>query len=78
MCENDDKSNQESIVNSFYKYISYLICCGKNNPTFLYYETFRAKLISEENIIQSYLDLFQLFKIHNIQKKDLFDKSNNN
>ena len=64
------------IVNSFYKYISYLIYCGKSNPTFFYYESFRAKLISEENIIQSYFDLFQLFKIHHIQKKVIFDKSN--
>ena len=58
----------------FFKYLSYLICLGKNNPTITYYEEFRAKLISEENIIQSYLDLYKILKMHNIQKKSLFSK----
>ena len=74
--ENDDKTTKEENLNSFSKYICYFIC-GNNKPTFSYYETFRAKLISEENIIQSYFDLFQLFKMNNIQKKSLFDKTNN-
>jgi hypothetical protein len=51
------------------KYILYLICCGKNDPKISYYETFRAKLISEENIIQNYLDIYRLLKVNNIPKK---------
>lgn len=52
-------------------YIRYLIFCGKNNSGISYYENFRAKLISEENIIQSYLDVYKLldsqkFKIEKI------------
>ena len=51
------------------RYIWYLICCGKSDKKISYYETFRSKLISEENIIQSYLDIYGLLKINNIQKK---------
>ena len=67
--------SEKSIMTLFGDYISFLTCCGKNNPIFSYYESFRGKLISEENIIQSYLDLCRLFKIHNLQKKSLFDKN---
>ena len=47
---------------NWFHYIYYLICCQKNNPKISYYEDFRAKLISEENIIQAYLDVYQLLK----------------
>ena len=39
------------------KYLGYLICCGRNDKKITYYEDFRAKMISEENIIQNYLDI---------------------
>ena len=67
--------SEKGTLTLFWDYVSFLICCGKNNPTYTYYESFRGKLISEENIIQSYLDLCRLFKIHNLQKKSLFDKN---
>ena len=67
--EIDDIAIEESYLTTFSKYLVYLIYCGKNNSTFSYYEEFRIKLISEKNLIQSYFDLFQLFKIHNLQKK---------
>ena len=67
--------SEKSTMSLFCDYISFLIHLGKNNPTYSYYESFRGKLISEENIIQSYLDLCRLFKIHNLQKKSLFDKN---
>jgi hypothetical protein len=43
----------------WYKYLRYLICC-KDDKIIRYYEDFRAKIISEENIIQSYLDIYKL------------------
>jgi hypothetical protein len=43
----------------WYKYLRYLICC-KDDKKIRYYEDFRAKIISEENIIQSYLDIYKL------------------
>ena len=59
------------------KYMSYLICLGRNNKAISYYETFRAKLISEENIIQSYLDIYGLLKLNNIQKKTTLIETEN-
>ena len=50
------------------KFLGYLICCGRNDPKMKYYEDFRAKLISEENIIQNYLDTYKLLKHCNIKK----------
>ena len=45
-----------------------MICCGTNDKKISYYEDFRAKLISEENIIQSYLDVYRLLKTNNLSK----------
>ena len=50
------------------KYLYYLICCGRNDEKIRYYEDFRCKLISEENIIQNYLDIYKLLKHCNVQK----------
>jgi hypothetical protein len=53
---------------SWFAYIKYMILCGKNNPYISYYEDFRAKLISEENIIQNYLDVHRLLKVNKLKK----------
>ena len=76
--EINDKENLEELPikkNNFnwFKYLWYLICCRSNNKTISYYENIRSSLISEENIIQSYLDLYQLLKINGIPKKDIFN-----
>ena len=55
------------------KYLGYLICCGRNDKKLQYYEDFRAKLISEENIIQIYMDTYKLLKHCNIKKTSLDD-----
>ena len=60
------------------KFIGYLICCGRNDKGMSYYEKFRAKLISEENIIQNYLDTYKLLKVCNVKKTDLTGSGNNN
>ena len=64
----EDRSIEKQNFN-WLQYIWYLICCQKNNPNISYYEDFRAKLISEENIIQTYLDVYQLLKTNHIPKK---------
>ena len=64
----EDRSIENQNFN-WLQYIWYLICCQKNNPNISYYEDFRAKLISEENIIQTYLDVYQLLKTNHIPKK---------
>jgi len=64
-----DKSNKKPKLN-FCKYIGYRICCGKNDRMIKYYENIRESLISEENIIQNYLDIYELLKLNNIPKKD--------
>ena len=50
------------------KYLGYLICCGRTDKRLTYYENFRSKLISEENIIQNYMDIYKLLKACNIPK----------
>ena len=70
------KDNDEDLENrpiekqefNWFKYIWYLICCGTNDKKISYYEDFRSKLISEENIIQNYLDIYKLLKENNLQK----------
>ena len=71
--ESDDLENRplEKQEFNWFKYIWYLICCGKNDPKIAYYEDFRAKLISEENIIQNYLDVYRLLKANNLQKVNI-------
>ena len=59
---------------NWFKYIWFMICCGSNDKKISYYENVRTSLISEENIIQSYLDIYQLLKVNNIEKKSIFNK----
>lgn len=54
---------------SFFTYVKYLICCKKNNPKISYYEDFRNKIISEENLLQNYIDIYQLLKIYKDDKE---------
>ena len=54
------------------KYIRYLICCKTHDNKLEYWGKIRTSLISEENIIQNYLDIYQLLKINGLSKKDIF------
>ena len=47
---------------SWFQYIWNLIKFGSKDKDISNYEEFRAKLISEENIIQSNLDVYKLLK----------------
>ena len=58
---------------NWFKYIRYLICCKTHDNKIGYLENIRNSLISEENIIQNYLDIYQLLKINGLEKKDIFN-----
>ena len=67
--EKDQNKVNEKRNFSYFDYIKYVICCKKNNPKMLYYEDFRNEIISEENLIQNYTDIYQLLKIFEIEKR---------
>ena len=75
--KDNDKTEGESVLSkkpnekqnfNWFSYIKYIVLCGKNNPYISYYEDFRAKLISEENIIQNYIDIYNLLDVNKIRK----------
>ena len=63
--EEQDKSKKFN----FCKYIGYLTCCKRKNKTLKYYERFRIKIISEENIITNYFNVYNLLN-SKIRKND--------
>ena len=56
--ENKKKPLEKQNFN-FCNYLRNLICCGRTNKKIEYYKEFRARLISEENIIQNYIDIYK-------------------
>ena len=55
--ENENKPLEKQNFKWCY-YLEYLICCEKTSKKINYYKEFRARLISEENIIQNYIDIY--------------------
>ena len=53
----EDTQSKKGNSFSFWNYLKYLICCKRNNSDILFYEDYRAKYISEEEIIHSLLNL---------------------
>ena len=75
--KDNDKTEGESVLSkkpnekqnfNWFSYIKYIVLCGKNNPYISYYEEFRSKLISEENIIQNYIDVYRLLEVNKLKK----------
>ena len=62
---NKPKGNQNF---NWFSYVKFMVLCGKNNPKISYYVDLRTKLISEENIIQSYIDIYNLLDVNKIRK----------
>ena len=60
---NKNKINKKQGFNWF-KYIWYVINCGRNNPKINSYVDFRRKLISEESIIQDHLNIYKLLQFN--------------
>ena len=55
-------------------YFCYFISFKKINHKITFYEDFRAQIISEENLLQNYSDIFKLLKICNIERPNPFKK----
>ena len=75
---NDDNMSIKKKKFIWFKYIWYLISCETNDKNIRYYENIREIMISEENIIQNYLDIYQLLKLNGIPKKDIFNNIKKN
>ena len=56
--ENENKPLKKQNFN-WCDYLGNLICCERPNKKIKFYKEFRAKLISEENIIQNYIDIYR-------------------
>ena len=69
----DNDKNEENIKSkkrnsfSFWRYIKYIICCKRNNSVILFYEDYRAKYISEEEIIHCHLNLSLLINSYKLE-----------
>ena len=50
------------------KYLGYLFTCGKSSPDISYFVNLREQIISEENMVQSYFDIYNLLKINKIDR----------
>ena len=57
----NDKFNKNKF--NFCKFLSYVISCCKNNQEMSYVKELRYKILSEETIIQSYLNLKEMNKL---------------
>ena len=78
--KNEDNKKESKIKKqnfNWFKYMWYLICCCSNNKIIRHYEKIRESLISEENIIQNYIDIYNLLKIDGINKKSIFNFEDN-
>ena len=62
------RKNKFTWLNYFYYFLSFKNC----NNKIKFYEDFRAQIISEENLLQNYSDIFKLLKICNIERPDPF------
>ena len=59
------KLNIHKLDFNFYDYMYYHLNCRKNKVDLKIYNDFRTKIISEENIIKNYLNVYFLLKINN-------------
>ena len=58
------KLNIHKLDFNFYDYMYYNLKCGKNKVDLKIFNDFRTKIISEENIIKNYLNMYFLLKIN--------------
>ena len=66
--KNEENKSKEKQNFSWFTYMKFIICCGRNSPKLQYYEDFRNEIISEENILQFHLDIYKLLKACNIER----------
>ncbi len=76
---NEENEIYEKIINkksdlNWFKYILFIICCKRKNSNFSFYQEYRAKFISEENIIQDSLNITRIINILNFDYKQDVDQ----
>ena len=59
--------NKKSNI-SFFNFLGYLFTCGKNSPNISYFVNMREQIISEENMVQSYFDIYKLLKVCKLER----------
>jgi hypothetical protein len=69
--KNEENLKLEKQNFSWFAYMKFIICCGKDSPKIQYYDDFRNEIISEENILQYHLDIYKLLKACNIERNSL-------
>ena len=72
----EENKKKEKRNFSWFAYIKFIICCGKNNPKIQYYDDFRKQIISEENILQYHLDIYKLLKTCCIERNPPVPRNN--
>ena len=65
-----DKRHIQKQNFNIFTYIWYNMRCRRNNLNILYYEDYREKILSEENIIRGYLDISNLLKLNKLELED--------
>lgn len=61
----------------WFQYLWYMICCGTSNKNITYYENFRQRVLSEENLIISHYNLYKLISILGLENNDELIIDNN-
>ena len=76
----ENKTNQTQKRNiSLLKFIKYLFYCKKRDVNISYIEEYRQKIVSEESIIQDYLDLILIRSLYKQKENNVnnMGKENN-
>ena len=73
--KNNDENKKSLKKQGFtwFKFIFYIICLKRNNPRIKFFEDVRAQIISEENILQNYSDIYKLLKICKIKNHNYYE-----
>ena len=58
---------------NWFKYMWYLISCFTSNTMIRQIEKIRKNMISEENIIQNYFDIYNLLHINRLPRKSVLN-----
>ena len=61
----DFASISDNVFFSCFSYFFYIMFCKRNNSKIKYYEELRRLIISEECMIQNYLNIYKLLEAHN-------------
>ena len=65
---NNINNNRNKSEFNYCKFLSYAICCYRNNKDMKYVENLRTKIISEENLVQGYFNLMEMNKLSEFLK----------